>query len=820
MLRFRGLIAGSLMLAALLLVGRLDTAHAEITVHLPASGGWQPTSGSEQGTGNNVFHDLQHGCGAAVTVSADGSLSGGCYYAIDADTSVIGTISGNIVLSDGSVTFHMESTEHREGEFPKTINITYDGTGSFNSGFPDHATGSANYSYTCAYDIPDSHCEPLDDSSQGTVDWTMNLFVPLPCSQDCPDLRVNRIDLVQAQTYNNSGTPAGDAALVAGKSTVARVFVAADKPCPTDVMPDQRCDVFLSGVTATLTAETSTGTPLAGEGVPINTGPVLAAGKAVLQLYTNGSVNFLLPNSWLGAGSLVLRTHIYPPPGVTESNPNNNEAATDATFSPSGRLEIDYIKVCYPDKDHCPTDRITTADSLLRKIAPVADDQYNYGPMPLPNIVYTKSLATYEDVAQFNAFLGKLYLIAALLDAQFFGSPPTMVYAWLPAEGSGGSYAILTDQQNHVWNGSGVGAWGTDSPYVPDFFLASGVGHNLGLGSAGGHVNCSDMSSDAQTHWPYQNVSSQEVGFDITTRSVVKPAENADLSSHCGANKTWVSPYTWEMMRKHIGSGTSSASAPVSASDNQLLVLSGTAKANGSGGTLDPLYQVTSSGPASVSDPNGTYCLSLQGGSGELSRFCFTPDFRSSDGTAITDSGFAFAVPMPAGTTKVLLVKGAQTLATQQASAHPPTIAITAPVAGDAWTGQQTITWTASDADSDPLTYTVTYSPDGKTWYPMAVDTTDKQFTFNTSDLTPGSSETFRVMASDGFNTTEATVGPLIVSQPSVKGDSDCSGAFAVLDVTATLGYLGGVGAPNCLASADINCDKAVTPAGRHLDAR
>lgn len=156
-------------------------------------------------------------------------------------------------------------------------------------------------------------------------------------------------------------------------------------------------------------------------------------------------------------------------------------------------------------------------------------------------------------------------------------------------------------------------------------------------------------------------------------------------------------------------------------------------------------------------------------------------------------------------------MKGAQTLATQQASAHPPTIAITAPVAGDAWTGQQTITWTASDADSDPLTYTVTYSPDGKTWYPMAVDTTDTQFTFNTSDLTPGASETFRVMASDGFNTTSATAGPLIVSQPSSKGDADCIGGFAVADVTSTLGYLGGAGAPNCLASADINCDKAVT---------
>lgn len=46
-----------------------------------------------------------------------------------------------------------------------------------------------------------------------------------------------------------------------------------------------------------------------------------------------------------------------------------------------------------------------------------------------------------------------------------------------------------------------------------------------------------------------------------------------------------------------------------------------------------------------------------------------------------------------------------------------PTVKITAPVAGDVWSGKETIKWIGTDPDKDTLTYDVYYSKDGgKTW--------------------------------------------------------------------------------------------------------
>lgn len=76
-------------------------------------------------------------------------------------------------------------------------------------------------------------------------------------------------------------------------------------------------------------------------------------------------------------------------------------------------------------------------------------------------------------------------------------------------------------------------------------------------------------------------------------------------------------------------------------------------------------------------------------------------------------------VPFVAGAIRVVILgPGSLPLASVQASAHPPTVTLTAPNGGEVLTGDAvTLSWQASDADNDPLSFIVQHSPDnGATW--------------------------------------------------------------------------------------------------------
>jgi len=108
---------------------------------------------------------------------------------------------------------------------------------------------------------------------------------------------------------------------------------------------------------------------------------------------------------------------------------------------------------------------------------------------------------------------------------------------------------------------------------------------------------------------------------------------------------------------------------------------------------------------------------------------------------------------------RVVLKQGDTTLASRWVSAHAPTVTVLAPNGGENVTGPLHISWTASDADGDPLRYVVQYSPDnGATWRALVVNWTDTSFTVDAQNLAvlPGSSQArIRVIASDGVNTAE-----------------------------------------------------------------
>ncbi len=120
---------------------------------------------------------------------------------------------------------------------------------------------------------------------------------------------------------------------------------------------------------------------------------------------------------------------------------------------------------------------------------------------------------------------------------------------------------------------------------------------------------------------------------------------------------------------------------------------------------------------------------------------------------------FSVAVPYNAAAQRIRIKKGTTQLQEIVRSTNAPVVTITAPTASANWSGQHTVTWTGTDADGNALTYDVSYSADnGTTWQVLALETSATSLSMSTDLIPQGSNCKLNVSASDGFNTTIATV--------------------------------------------------------------
>ncbi|MEK6409286.1 MAG: hypothetical protein AABN34_20360 [Acidobacteriota bacterium] len=122
---------------------------------------------------------------------------------------------------------------------------------------------------------------------------------------------------------------------------------------------------------------------------------------------------------------------------------------------------------------------------------------------------------------------------------------------------------------------------------------------------------------------------------------------------------------------------------------------------------------------------------------------------------------FSLAVPYDPATNRIVLRREGKVLAERKVSSNYPKITLV-PLKGgkEALTGRWEISWKASDADGDPLTFTVEYSFNGgDTWIPVSVGLSRTSLDIDFNSL-PGSDKALiRVLASDGVNTSEARLG-------------------------------------------------------------
>ena len=208
---------------------------------------------------------------------------------------------------------------------------------------------------------------------------------------------------------------------------------------------------------------------------------------------------------------------------------------------------------------------------------------------------------------------------------------------------------------------------------------------------------------------------------------------------------------------------------PRASSAQDLVMITGSAQADGSSGTLDPLFHLSTTTQPDQSDATGNYCLRFFNSGVNLQQdFCFTMSFLDAEMLQpMTSASFYALIALPAGANSMSLLLNGSAIASATAGSRPPALTITSPKAGATWqSGQQTIAWTGTSSGTGPLTYIVDYSSDGGlTWSPVTTPATDSQYTLDSSALNGGSNVYFRVQASDGVSTTTAIVGPITVAQ-------------------------------------------------------
>jgi TolB protein len=166
----------------------------------------------------------------------------------------------------------------------------------------------------------------------------------------------------------------------------------------------------------------------------------------------------------------------------------------------------------------------------------------------------------------------------------------------------------------------------------------------------------------------------------------------------------------------------------------------------------------------------GTYQFVLEGDNGEVI-------YQHGFGTASPEEigeipeaiPFFFRLPYPPQTQRIVLRRGEEELAIRQVSANAPVV--TGLAARHLTESDEVIIkWEGSDADGDALAYSLLYSADeGETWLALTYNQTDTHYTWNVVGFPSERPYRFRLIATDGINTTtEETVAETGMAPPTL----------------------------------------------------
>jgi uncharacterized protein (TIGR03437 family) len=464
---------------------------------------------------------------------------------------------------------------------------------------------------------------------------------------------------------------------------------------------------------------------------------------ARVSLKTSG--NFILPRAWTQAGNLSLTATVNLDSNgdvilpEAETVTANNTRQEDILFEPRKLLVIGYLEACF---GICQ-DAVHRADRLLRKIFPVAESS-GVAYIPFGEIGTSSLEPNAPDT------LVALSKAAALLDSEI---GIRFMVIWVPdftLEGE--DFAVAAPINLDLLRVMFLARGQVDfAEQIAARILKSGLGEACRAGS----------------------FDSSAIGLD-TEVPLVKPSSDNHLTSPCGQeDQRWISAATYAALaRLPLGKELSAAPSESRKGEfqsDEIWLLSGTVRSDGTG-TLDPAYRVPAPQPVEADTSSGAFCVQASAQGGVLSQACFDANFSTN-----SERHFVTTLPYEPGTTRITLLREGVELASLAATTNLPAVTITTPLAGSTHDAAMPLTmaWTAMDADGDALAFSALYSPDGgETWVPLGIDLTESSLTFDPARIQGGENVMFRVLASDGFNTTTETIGPVnVVQTPAIEVD-------------------------------------------------
>jgi hypothetical protein len=491
--------------------------------------------------------------------------------------------------------------------------------------------------------------------------------------------------------------------------------------------------------------------------------------------------NFVLPSQWTKSGTIHLRATVDAPIGLSECNGCYDSA------NHIGVTGISFLTM--PDFGSQITHMVRVNRSLSGTVTSPTQANYNVDAvflrqvMPVDEKTIPNSPAvnwTFNDTPVWEGRCDKLLNDMKASSTLANKAGKRLVYgqvdAGFPCAGrASGGYAY--------GNVAKAGQVSSEE-----------VGHAVGLKHAGpppGHgAECQASSGGCDNDWPWPHGTINAYGFNVISKTVIIPgtteADPHDIMSY-GGPSYWISPRSWIRLINAFSNrsisypkatqtptpaaraqsqGPTGSSAPPQQVRPYLLVRGSEAAG---GWLLDYAYE-SAYPPGTADEPGeGDFRIELLNAGGQvLMTRRFTPEggyVDMLDHTALAARlSFVELLPLPEGAVTIALRRGAETLAMRPRSPNPPVVEILSPTV-EGFAGQPEdprIRWQASDRDGDPLRYLVLYSadegpPDEREWQPLAIDLTDAELAVSLADLPGGPAALVRVLASDGFNTGQAT---------------------------------------------------------------